>query len=178
MVQLFVQSRDRSALSATPGEDIRTGELIYVKNGTAYRATDSDGVEGIAMGVGSAPWIAEHDEDYRQADPNDPLAPFVYSPSQKLPMPYYDLREDGQRMRVRTVDHSSTLAAPNIQGGDVVGVIDKHEGRVVQEGYSSGGTTYDRATGNFTPIGQARGNAAEMPVTEKGELVSIFNDDF
>lgn len=188
MVQLYVQSRDRSANSATPAEEIRPGNFVRVDGNDAYNATATDGVDGIAMGVQNHPSLmADHDEDYRNAPDGDALAPFVYTPDDDFDMPYYDLREDGQRIRSRTPeDPEDGTTAPNVTANSVVGVIDEFPGRLVEEGYTAdftddatdNPTTFNQSNGNFVPVGDARGNAPQIPLSEFGRLFHLMTDDF
>lgn len=198
MVMQYVESRDRSMLSGNAAEDIRPGNLIRIEGNEVYNATNTDGVDGVALGVGAAEWAADAPYAYRDAPAGDALAPFLYQPAENKTLfeadenyddtvPYADLREDGQRLKLRLPEQDEiATTAPNVTAQDIVGVIDEYPGRLVQEGYSadftddatSNPTTFNQSNGNFTPVGTARANAPTVPVNEFHSLFHLITDDF
>lgn len=139
-------------------------------------ATATDGVDGVALGLSTLEWVAEESYDWRDNPKGDLLQNFTYTKNDDHPMPYADLTEDGQRLRLRLPEKGGT--APNVTQRDILGVTDLYEGRLVQEGYSDGGTTYSRQKGNFVPVGFARGTAPTVPVNQFDELVHVITDDY
>lgn len=194
----YIESRDRSMRSGKAAEEIRPGNLIRKESGGVYNATNTDGADGVALGVGAAAWAAESDDDFRSSPTGDALANFTYKPASAKTgeeseedwddrVPYADLNEDGQRLRLRLPEEDTVATtAPNVTGEAVVGVIDEYPGRLVEEGYTadftddstSNPTTYNQSNGNFTPIGKARGNAPTVPVNEWHSLFHLVTDDF
>lgn len=190
----YVESRDRSLRSGNAAEEIRPGNLIRKESDGVYNATNTDGADGVAVGLGAAAWAAEDDEDFRTSPTGDALANFTYQPAANKSdedyddtVPYADLVEDGQRLKLRLPEQDAIAStAPNVTGEAVVGVIDEYPGRLVEEGYTADFTddstanavTYNRSNGNFTPIGKARSNAPTVPVNEWHSLFHLITDDF
>lgn len=151
-----VEQADRAPESNVVAEDIAPHELVIDNVGTGLELVDGDESDwdGIAMQPKSGEWIHEHDEDTSaleyDASDNDRAS--------------YGGREDGAIIRPLTIlDSTNGESAPSISEGDVVGVPDstvgdgetEWAGRIVQEGYSNGTTTFNRTNTNFVPIGKA-----------------------
>lgn len=152
-------------------DGILPGELAYLQEGGGLkRAAFADGrIDGVVEDFADA-HIADHQHDFRSG-----IDQFTYDTGMMTQLSGY---EDGAYMRVLTPP-DSIGAAPNIQAWSVVGVADAgsaYAGRVVEEGFSpDGGTTvYDRATGNFLPLGIAYGNQHDVPETGFDSLVHVI----
>lgn len=79
--------------------------------------------------------------------------------------------EDRAVIKVRTAeDTGGNEPTPDVESDDVVGIVDtsagalsstsEYQGRIVEEGYSDDGTTFNRSNNNFFAIGVVRRDSA------------------
>jgi hypothetical protein len=146
---------------------IRVGELVQeVSEGVRPAYGSGDRIEGVAIQRETGDAIAQEDDE--------PQGSFVYRPSDN-DRALHAGKQNGVRFRVLTPP--SSVKAPDITHGDIVGVADAgsdHYGRIVQEGYTADpdgdgtSTTFSRANGNLLAVGVARESQAESD-----ELVRI-----
>lgn len=157
----YIEEADRSLKSAVAGEDILVGLLVEEQGDGTVDVVDDSSTrwDGIADLNHRGGFIAE-DWD----DPSD----FTYDASASNVLDKlvaYGGNEDGAKLQCRTIKdpEDGDADALSVDDGTVVGVAQvadaDYYGRVVQEGYSDGTTTYDRATGNFIPVGVATQNS-------------------
>lgn len=154
-VEFYVESADRNPQSGLANEEIYAGELVNDAGAGVNLLTFGDSGENAALArYDGQSFAREYDDEVRERkyDPTDEQRNRVQ----------YQRFEDDARFRIRTIGDESA-AAPSISHRDVVGVVDEGtgdapanaEGRIVEEGYTNGATTYDRATGNFKAVGIA-----------------------
>lgn len=166
----YVYSSDRPVLSAPSNESgILPGEfVITVSGGGCRRATGTDSrIAGLVEDFDDE-HIAENPYDYRSSQDD-----FTYDTGMRVK---FGGDEQGALLRARTPADNGSDPAANIVEWNVVGIPDiaGFEGRIVEEGYTDGGSTvYERGAGNFLPIGVARGNSSEVPVNGFNELTHI-----
>lgn len=169
----YVEYENRPYHSRPAAEDIHVGTLVNENGSDAFERADGADVsrlDYLAAKPRSADWIAD-DEDVDLTD-------FTYKSSENDLVPGHPL-SDGDTVKVRTAkDTGGNEPTPDIQDGDVVGIIDtsagtlssssEYEGRVVEEGYTDGdATTYNRSNNNFVALGVAFKDAAtshDVPV--------------
>lgn len=163
MAMEYAYKADRPTLGGTvaSGQSILPGELVTAAEGGGISLTaGSDGrTDGVVEDFADA-HIAENQYDYRGS-----LDAFTYDAGMMIQFAGY---EDGAYLRVKTPEDNGTDPAPNIDEWSVVGIPDigGYEGRVVEEGYTdAGAVTYDRAGGNFLPVGIARASSPKVPQT-------------
>ena len=159
---LYVESADRPYTSRQAAEELPTGTLVTTDSNDMFVLADANDnrLDYLVTKPHSAPHIA-YDED-------DSLAPRTYEADDRR-VPSLPLA-DGDIVKVRTVTESNdgVTTSPDIQAGDIVGVPDTSDadaptegGRVVEEGYANDenddatDTTFERANGNFLPLGTA-----------------------
>lgn len=147
----YTESNDRPNHSALVQEDIHVG-TIAAKTG-AGQVVNTDDVDTAADYLVAAPRRGGYIADEPDEETN-----FHYKAADNDRAPLVDLDEAGAVLKARTVSDNSTDPAPSISDGDVVGVAHKADdafrGRLVEEGYTDdAATTYDEASGNFTPVG-------------------------
>lgn len=165
----FAYSADRPPLSGIADEDgILPGELVFADASGVGKATYADGrISGVVEDFADA-HSADHRQDYRSG-----IDQFTYDTGMRVK---FAGDEHNARLRVRTIDDNGTDPAANISAWDVVGIPDKASlaGRLVQEGYTdNAGTVYDRAGGNFLPVGRARGTASSIPSNSFDDFIDI-----
>ena len=155
-LEFYVEQADRSPLSAVANESIYAGELLHDDGDGADVATFAD-VDGDGH-IG----LARFDGEKMAAETEEDVVEEVYDSGQRTQ--YQPLEEDGARVRIRTPEDNSTDPAPSVGHQDVVGVVDasalqgsagEFQGRVVEEGYDDGTTTFNRSNGNFKALGVA-----------------------
>jgi len=153
--EFYVEQADRSPQSGLVTEEVVAGELISDDGDGVTVLTFADSGENAGLARYDAQSFArEFDDDVRTPtyDPNDDMRNRAQ----------YQRFEDSGIFRIRTIDDESA-AAPAISHRDVVGYVDESEGdapadaegRLVEEGYTNGATTFDRSTGNFKAVGVA-----------------------
>lgn len=154
-VEFYVESADRNPQSGLANEEIYAGELVNDAGAGVDLLSFADSGENAALARYDAQSFArEYDDEVREAkyEPDDEQRNRVQ----------YQRFEDDARFRIRTISDTDA-AAPSISHRDVVGVVDEGEGeapaeaegRLVEEGYTNGATTFDRDTGNFKAVGIA-----------------------
>jgi len=164
-VQYYVEQSDRAYQSGIAAEAIYAGELVHDAAGSVSKFAFSDGdYSGLAL----------YDPEFMAAADGDTVADESVVAGETV---RYAPDEDAAVVKIRTpTDGGQT--APSIGHRDVVGIVDDGSadapsnmiGRVVQEGYSNGTTTFDRATGNFIAIGEAY-----RPAKQNGSSVTDFD---
>jgi len=158
----YVESADRPYTSRQAAEDLPVGTLVTTDGNDMFVLADANDerLDYLVTKPLSAPHIAYDSDDsledrvYEADDRRAPALPLV----------------DGDIVKARTVTESTdgVTSSPDIQAGDVVGVPDTSDadapsegGRVVEEGYTNDenddatDTTFERANGNFLPLGVA-----------------------
>jgi hypothetical protein len=156
-MEFYVEQADRSPQSGVANEEVAAGELVHDDgdgvNVLTYAATDED--------AGGHLGLARYDGEAMAAEHEDEIVQPVYDTGQRV---QYQPQEDSAVVRIRTPEDNSTDPAPAIDHKTVVGILDasalqgtaaEFQGRVVEEGYTDGTTTYDRASGNFKAVGVA-----------------------
>jgi len=167
-LEFYVEQADRSPHSGVANESIYAGELTNdVGAGVdvlTFAAADGDGQAG----------LARYDAQAMAAEDMDDVVEDVYDPDQRV---QYQPFEDSAVVRIRTPEDNGTDPAPTIGHQDVVGIVDasalqgsagEFEGRVVEEDYDDGTTTFNRGAGNFKAVGVAyRPGSMHTPVESK-----------
>lgn len=156
----WIESADRPYKSAVAGEDILVGLLVEEQgNGTVTIVDDtSTSIDGTVAAPRAEAYIAEEMDDASDFEYKASVTDgYSLGGAHLVPFGGY---EDGARVKARTIldPADGDADAVAISDGTVVGVAQvadtDYHGRVVQEGYSDGVTTYDRATGNFLALGK------------------------
>lgn len=163
-VQLYVEQSDRAYQSGRASEQIFAGELVHSDGGAVSRASYSDGeYSGLAL----------YDPEFMAADDEDDVTDESVESGDIV---RYAPDEDAAVVYVRTVKDEGN-DAPAIGHGTVVGIPDSGDpnaddvdGRIVEEGYSNGGTTFQRSNDNFLAIGEAY-----RPAKQNGDDVTEFD---
>ncbi|AGF91191.1 hypothetical protein HAPG_00005 [Halorubrum phage GNf2] len=165
-LEFYVEQADRSPLSGLADEQIYAGELVTDDGAGVSLLTFGDDLTNFGLARYDAQAMAaETDEDVR--------GPF-YESGQRV---QYQPPESAAVVRVRTLEDAGGNA-PAITHRDVVGVVDEGDGdapsgavgRVVQEGYSNGATTFNRANNNFKALG-----TAYRPARQNGGTMDEFD---
>ena len=164
-VQLYVEQSDRAYQSGRAAEQIYAGELVHSDGGSVSKFAFSDGdYSGLAL----------YDPEFMAAEDEDAIADESVESGDIV---RYAPDEDSAVVYIRTLNDNGT--APSIGHDDVVGVADSGDanaapadvdGRIVEEGYSNGGTTFNRSNGNFLAIGEAY-----RPAKQSGDNVTDFD---
>lgn len=168
--EFYVEQADRSPQSGLVTEEVYAGELVHDDGTGVSRLTfaAADGEFGLARYDATA-FAREYDDEVR---------PQKYDPTDdQRDRAQYQPVEDSMVARPRTIDDDAA-AAPAIGHRDVIGYVDETvgdapanaEGRVVEEGYTNGATTFDRSTGNFKAIG-----VAYRPGRRNGEAIDEYD---
>lgn len=164
-------------------EEVYPHEIVTDTPGTGVELLDGDesSWDGIARAFNSAQWIHEHDEDTSNLSYDGSSG--TLPENDRVPYGGY---EDGAVIRPLTIsDSGNGESAPDISEGDVVGVADTTvgdgetdwAGRVVQEGYSNGATTFNRSNDNFVVIGEAPPQGVgQLSVTSFDEQIRVRVD--
>lgn len=189
MAYLYIQNR----LSETPlyddaTEDIPEGDLVVQKTGGGAALADyntADRISGIALHLEAGDHIASHEYDYETG-----IDKFVYEPSGNKDSDDMFSGEDdrvpvrgrlpGEHLFPRTITDSNA-DAPSIDKHDIVGVVDASAGnapsnaagKIVEEGYSNSGTTFNRSNNNFIALGRAVAADEAFPVSSTDERVWV-----
>lgn len=175
-IEFYVEQADRSPHSAVANEEIYAGELVHDDGDGAdvltYAATDED--------VGGHVGLARFDAEKMSATHDEEVVEDKYDTDQRV---QYQPFESDAIVRIRTPNDNGTDPAPTIGHKDVVGIVDasalqgsagEFQGRVVEEGYSDGTTTFNRSNNNFKAIGVAyRPDKMHTPVA--GDLSDGFD---
>lgn len=158
----YIESTDRPNESRVAGEDIYVGEAVALPgDGTAVRFDAASHALGQFAGVADNPLTGDQialDEDEEGG--------FTYEAAENDRV-VFGGDADADRIKLRTAKSDGTDdPAPNVTDGDIVGFIydsdgslttpDNFVGRIVEEGYSDGTTTYGRSSaGDFVAVGRA-----------------------
>jgi len=82
-------------------------------------------------------------------------------------------------VKIRTAEDNGTDPAPAIGHKTTVGIVDasalqgsaaEYEGRIVEEGYDDGTTTFNRSNNNFKAVG-----VAYRPAKQAGDTVTDYD---
>lgn len=181
MADIFCVDTIRSIDSEVASSNIEGGE-------PAVRLSDDGGVRPLDVANDSAPvhyavahwreadWNLEFRTDYTSYS-----ALYTYKPAANKSDEDWDDRVplqplmDKDVFRFQTIEDTSATA-PSIEENDEVGFIDLGNGpRLVQSGYTNGGTTYSSSgAGNFVSVGVADELAPYKSIeTNYGELVPV-----
>jgi hypothetical protein len=150
-LEFYVEQADRSPQSGVANESVYAGELVYDAGSGVDVLSFADGNDNVAL--------ARYDAEEMAAEWEEDIVEEVYDAGDRV---QYQPIEDSAILRIRTPE-DDTAAAPSVSHRDVVGIVDESagdapadvEGRVVEEGYTNGATTFDRSTGNFKAVGVA-----------------------
>jgi hypothetical protein len=162
-MELYIESADRPLKSALANEAVTAGELVDATGGANPLASD-----------GRFDGVATYEPEFLARDDQNEVVDETYEADQRVP---HGGDADRDRIKARTIE-DDTSAAPAIEHGDVVGVVDSSsadapdnsDGRIVEEGYTAGATTFDEASGNFKPIG-----IAVRPGRQLGDTVAEYD---
>jgi hypothetical protein len=163
----YIESSDRPLQSYNAGERIKVGSLVVAEGDGTVSLADAaahDRFDGVAASPRRAEYIADEIDD-----PSD----FTYQVDTSGDR-YGGLTEDGPHLvpygggadddviKARTITDAGTSTAPNVTDQDVVGFVDTSvgdapddAGRIVEEGYTNGATTFNESNNNFVAIGRA-----------------------
>jgi hypothetical protein len=150
-LEFYVEQADRSPQSGVANESVYAGELVNDDGSGVNVLSFTDGNENVAL--------ARYDAEKMAAETDEDVIEEVYDVGQRV---QYQPLEDSAILRIRTPE-DDTADATAIGHRDVVGIVDESagdapanvSGRVVEEGYGNGATTFDRSTGNFKAVGVA-----------------------
>jgi len=164
-VQYYVEQSDRAYQSGVAAEKVYAGELVH---------DDAGSISAFAFADGDYSGLALYDPEFMAAEDEDAIADESVEAGDLV---RYAPDEDAAVVHIRTPEDGGQ-AAPAIGHKNVVGVVDDGSadapaemvGRIVEEGYSNGSTTFDRATGNFIAIGEAY-----RPGQQNGDSVTEFD---
>lgn len=164
-VQFYIEQADRASQSGVADEEIDAGELVVSDGGAVTRASYADGrYDGLQL----------YDPEFMAAEDEDAIADESIEVGD---LSRYHPDEDSAVVHVRTLHDNGT--APSIGHNDVVGIADSGtadadaadvDGRIVEEGYTNGTTTFNRANSNFMAIGRAY-----RPAKQNGNSVTDFD---
>lgn len=165
-LEFYVEQADRSPRSGVANEEIYAGELVHDEGAGVDLLVFADGPENVAL--------ARYDAEAMAAEWEEDIVEEKYDSGQRV---QYQPQEDDSIQRVRTIG-DDTAAAPAIAHRDVVGIVDEGtadapatpEGRLVEEGYTNGTTTYNRANSNFKAVG-----VAYRPAQEAGQVMNEYD---
>jgi hypothetical protein len=178
--EFYVEQADRSPHSGVANEDIYAGELVHDDGDgvdvLTYAATDEDagGHVGLARYGGQA-FAREYEDEVREDK-------YVAGDPQRERVQYQPV-EDSAVVRIRTPEDNGTDPAPDVNHQTVVGVVDasavqgsagEFQGRVVEEGYDDGTTTFNRSNNNFKAIGVAY-RPDQNPAPVAGQQAESFD---
>jgi hypothetical protein len=174
-LEFYVEQADRSPQSGLATEVVEPGELVH---------DDGDGVQVLTFADdGANAALARYDAQAFAREYDDDVVPEEYDPNdEQRNRVQYQPFEDSAVVKVKTPKDNGTDPAPTVSHRSVVGYVDasavqgsadEFQGRIVEEGYSDGTTTFDRASGNFKAVGVAYRPAGPL---NKGGNVSEFDD--
>lgn len=164
-VQYYVEQSDRAYQSGVAAEKVYAGELIHDDGGSVSKFAFADGdYSGLAL----------YDPEFMAAEDEDAIADESVEAGDLV---RYAPDEDAAVVNIRTPEDGGQ-SAPAVGHTDVVGVVDDGSGdapaelvgRVVEEGYSNGSTTFNRSNSNFIAIGEAY-----RPGQQNGDAVTDFD---
>lgn len=165
----YVESTDRPNQSRIAGSDVAPGEAVAPTGSNTVRPFDgSQDTLGEFLGVADNPLTGD-----QIAVDDDDSSPPLYEAAEDDRV-IYNGDADGDLIKIRTAeDTGGNEPVPAITDGTVVGFVDtsagslsstsEYHGRLVEEGYTDGdATTYNRANGNFIPVGVAYRDEGEQ----------------
>ena len=167
-LEFYVEQADRSPQSGVANEDVYAGELVHDDGDGVDAYVFADGLENVGL--------ARYDAEAMAAEWEEDIVEEKYESGERV---QYQPLEDSAILRVRTPEDNGTDPAVSIGHRDVVGVVDasavqgtaaEFQSRIVEEGYSDGTTTFDRASGNFKALG-----VAYRPAQRAGEAEDRYD---
>lgn len=166
-LEFYVEQADRSPQSGVATEEVYAGELVY--------DGPEDGLDVLTFADGNLNvGLARYDAEEMAAETDEDVVEEVYSTGGRV---QFQPLESAAILKVRTVDDTGA-DAPSIGHRDVVGIVDETDGdapssagRIVEEGYSNGSTTFNRSNSNFKAVGRAY-----RPANRAGEAVTEYDD--
>jgi hypothetical protein len=171
-LEFYVEQADRSPQSGVVDEIITAGELISDAGTGVSKLVFADGGEnaGLARYDGTA-FARDYADDARQPqyEPDDP----------QRERAQYQPFEDSAVVKIRTPEDNGTDPAPAIGHKTTVGIVDasalqgsadEYEGRIVEEGYDDGTTTFNRSNSNFKAVG-----VAYRPAKQAADSVTTYD---
>lgn len=163
-VQFYVEQSNSAYKSGVADEEIHAGEIV------------SNEGAGVSLGDAQVPLggLALFSEEFMVGNDEDEVVDEVYASGDRVKYAPVEgtLRGYGQ------TPEDNGQAAPSIGHETVVGVIDTSAadapagsaGRLVEEGYTAGSTTFNRSNGNFVALGEAY-----RPGKQNGDTVTAFD---
>jgi hypothetical protein len=149
-VQFYVEQSDRAYKSGLADETIKAGTFVF-NGGSGVTLADAQDtrIDGLAL----------FSEEFLVGEDEDAVVDEEYSTGNRVKYAPY---EGGAVLYGRTPTDDGG-AAPSIDHETVVGVVDTSvgdapsgaAGRLVEEGYTNGATTFERANNNFVAVGEA-----------------------
>jgi len=164
-VQPYIDQSDRSVLSGVASEEVFAGELVVSNDGSVSVLSFADGdYDGLAV----------YDPEFMAAEDEDAIANDAVESGDLV---RFAPKESAARLYIRT-PRDGGQDAPAISHDSVVGFVDDGSGdapaemvgRIVEEGYSNGTTTFNRSNDNFIAVGEAY-----RPAQQNGETVTEFD---
>lgn len=163
-VQFYVEQSNSSYHSGLADEEVKAGELISNEGSGVSLADSTVPVDGLAL----------FSEEFMVGEDEDEVVDEVYATGDRVK---YAPLEDTLRGYGRTPEDNSQTA-PSINHETVVGLIDTSvadapdgsAGRLVEEGYTEGTTTFNRSNNNFVAVGEAY-----RPGKQNNDTVDTFD---
>jgi len=151
-VQFYVEQSDSAYKSGIADTDIYAGTIVSNEGSGVGLADAQNGIEAIDG-------LALYSETFMTAEDEDAVAEEKYASDERVK---YAPLEDTLRGYGRTLTDDGG-SAPSIGHEDVVGLVDTSvgdaptgsKGRLVEEGYENGATTFNRSNSNFVALGEA-----------------------
>jgi len=165
-VEFYVEQADRSPVSGLANEQIYAGELVSDEGSGVDLLTFANAADGFGL--------ARYDTQAMAAETEEDVRGPYYETDDRV---QYQESESAAQVRIRTLEDSGG-AAPAVTHKSVVGIIDDGAGdapsgvvgRVVEEGYENGATTFNRSNGNFLALGEAY-----RPARQNGGTMDEFD---
>jgi len=168
-IQFYVEQSNSSYHSALASAEVHAGEIATDSGGLADATTAASDILGLAL----------YSEEYMVGEDEDDVVDEVYAVDERIKAAPL---EDTLRGYGRTPEDEGGTA-PSIDHNTVVGLIDTSvgdapggaAGRLVEEGYTNGATTFNRTNDNFVALGEAYrpGNEMNDTVTEFDTVVRV-----
>jgi hypothetical protein len=164
-VQFYIEQSDRAYKSGIADEAIKAGTFVD-NGGSGVTLADAQNarVDGLAL----------FSEEFLVGEDEDDVVDEIYAVDDRVK---YAPFEGGAVIYGRTLKDEGG-SAPSIGHEAVVGVIDTSvgdapsgaAGRLVEEGYTNGATTFNRSNNNFVALGEAY-----RPGKQNNESVTDFD---
>jgi hypothetical protein len=199
MPQLFVEGHNNESPDYEDADEtVREGRLVVRKVGGGVALADynvADRIDGMVPHLTSSDAIAYHEWDHDRLNDNG-FQEYLPSgqkdatdqfPNKDDRVPIYNTY-DATRFLPETIGSTNGPTAPSISRNAVVGVVDTSSGdaptdaagRIVEEGYSNGGTTFNRSNSNFVALGRADGvdYDSTFPISDFSQKVAVRLGEF